>query len=112
MEVPKHVKTMRSVSSPPGMPPLSTSTIEPTKTPSYTKPLHSTDSNIRQSKDCRRRHTSVLVPSSSYISELSSSPISPALPDFKDDCSVFFSIETKKDGGSVSSKFYDNNFQD
>ncbi|GFY67675.1 hypothetical protein TNIN_412553 [Trichonephila inaurata madagascariensis] len=73
----KHIKTMRSVSSPPGMPPLTTSTIEPSKTPSYTKPSHSTDLNIRHSKDCRRRHTSVLVPSSSYISELSSSPISP-----------------------------------
>ncbi|PRD20225.1 UNVERIFIED_CONTAM: hypothetical protein NCL1_55199 [Trichonephila clavipes] len=50
MEVPKHIKTMRSVSSPPGMPPLSTSTNEPSKTPSYTKPSHSTDLNIRHSK--------------------------------------------------------------
>ncbi|GIX91774.1 hypothetical protein CDAR_5091 [Caerostris darwini] len=76
MEAPKHIKTMRSVSSPPGMPPLSTATIEPSRTPTNTKPLHTIDSNPRQSKDCRRRHTSVLVPSSSYISELSS-PISP-----------------------------------
>ncbi|CAL1281157.1 unnamed protein product [Larinioides sclopetarius] len=83
---------MRSVSSPPGMPPLSTSNTEPTKIPSYNKPLPSVDSNIKQTKDCRRRHTSVLVPSSSYISELSSSPISPILPDLKhDDSSVFFS---------------------
>ncbi|KAF8787160.1 hypothetical protein HNY73_008785 [Argiope bruennichi] len=83
---------MRSVSSPPGMPPLTTSNTEPTKIPSYNKPLSSVDSNIKQTKDCRRRHTSVLVPSSSYISELSSSPISPVLPDLKhEDSSVFFS---------------------
>ncbi|GIY26443.1 hypothetical protein CEXT_24171 [Caerostris extrusa] len=50
MEAPKHIKTMRSVSSPPGMPPLSTATIEPSRTPTNTKPLHTIDSIPRQSK--------------------------------------------------------------
>ncbi|KAG8179301.1 hypothetical protein JTE90_024149 [Oedothorax gibbosus] len=92
MEISKHIKTMRSVSSPPGIPP---SPSEPTKTP-VTKHFQPTDHNF-QSKDCRRRHTTVLVPSSSFLSDVSSSPISPVPPDFRQEdgsvSSVFFSGE-------------------
>ncbi|XP_015930390.1 oxysterol-binding protein-related protein 8 isoform X2 [Parasteatoda tepidariorum] len=73
MEQPKHIKTIRSVSSPP---------------------------------DCRRRHTSVLAPSSSFLSELSASPVSPP-PDLKSDDlnPVFFSSHDLSEEHSMTPRY-------